>query len=251
MSILFNVHTAFESNTEYIFDGTTTHIYPKDTTRAEGAKYFCFDGDRQGMGYLPTAFYLHNLKNVTLDFGGALLTLHGRIQPFILDGCENVTIKNVTVGYSRPLYTEMQVLENTGTELVTTIDPIFTCRVENGYFIPYDENWEDTTLHIRRPMFLQAFDTKTSLGKGAKVIYLGETIEPHPTAPVTNIPHVKVRCADGRYIFTGSFPEKWQEGTTVVLEHEPREKTTAPFTTVKISPSKIIAFWMVVASGFW
>ena len=34
------------------------------------------------------------VKNITLDFGGATIVLHGKIQPFLLDGAENITIKN-------------------------------------------------------------------------------------------------------------------------------------------------------------
>ena len=60
---------------------------------------------------LTAAFILKDLKDVTLDFGGAELVFHGKIVPFILDGCENVTIRNCTIDYDRPFYTEAHILD--------------------------------------------------------------------------------------------------------------------------------------------
>lgn len=57
------------------------------------------------------AFFLQNKENVTLDFNGATLFLHGKIQPFILDDCKKITIKNVKVEYSRPPFSEGEIVE--------------------------------------------------------------------------------------------------------------------------------------------
>lgn len=63
---------------------------------------------------MDTAFYLYKLNNETLDFGGKVITLHGKIQPFIIDECCNVVIKNIVVKYDRAMFTELDIVENTG-----------------------------------------------------------------------------------------------------------------------------------------
>ena len=39
-------------------------------------------------------FYLHDLEHITLDFGGAVLCLYGKLQPFVVDRCRDITIQN-------------------------------------------------------------------------------------------------------------------------------------------------------------
>lgn len=114
----FNIETKLESNRYYVFDKRSTDIYLSQTGFVADKKYLNITGGDINKTGLHTAFYLHGLRNVTLDFKGAKITLHGKIQPFILDGCKNVTIKNVVVEYERAMYTELNIVENTGKELV-------------------------------------------------------------------------------------------------------------------------------------
>lgn len=145
----FNVNTEIKSNTYYVLDKTTaTDILKKQTTEAREKKYLTITYKGiEGVEALSTAFYLKDKENVTLDFGGAVITLHGLIQPFIIDNCTNITIKNVTVEYERANYTELDVIKHDGNELWCKPKEKFPCRVENGYFIPYSSTWEDRNVH--------------------------------------------------------------------------------------------------------
>lgn len=223
----FYTGTKLENNTCYRFDPAHSHIFLDETVSANDPKYLTTTGGAVHLSRLDTAFYLHDLENVTLDFGGAVITLHGKIQPFLLDRCKNITIKNVTVAYERALYSELEILEHTDGVLRTRPYKHFPCRVENGYFIPYAKEWESRNVHSDGCLFMQAYEKSTRDGAGLMVIYLGEEIVELDSPPADNIPHIKV-CDDGDDIlFFGDFPENWDSSKSIVLEHEGRDISSA------------------------
>ena len=106
----FDVSTKFESNTEYRLDSDTLRVDLSDTVRLEDKIYRAIYMSPKT--WLDTAIYLKDLSNVTLDFnGGTLLLRDDTIQPFVLDGCHNVTIKNVVIEYERSMINEMDIVE--------------------------------------------------------------------------------------------------------------------------------------------
>ncbi len=60
-------------------------------------------------GMRRTAIYVKKGKNVVVDGNGATLLIHGVMTPFIFDGCENITLKNITIDYARPTMSEFFV----------------------------------------------------------------------------------------------------------------------------------------------
>ena len=68
----------------------------------EGAtkKYYCISNNDKGEKAI--AFPLIGKKNITVDGEGAALVFSGDILPFAIDGCENVTVKNLSVDYVSP-----------------------------------------------------------------------------------------------------------------------------------------------------
>ncbi|MBQ7090425.1 MAG: hypothetical protein IJN82_04835 [Clostridia bacterium] len=221
----FDTQTTLQSNATYRFDPEKSNIYLPDTQETPDPKYHDICASDRERPVLRTAFYLKGLENVTLDFGGATLLLHGRIQPFLLDQCRNVTIKNVTVEYERSLFTELEILSHTEGELRTRPKHRFPCRVENGYFIPYSKDWEDREVHVGECHFMEAFDSQSGAGCGLTVAYIGEEIVMRKHPPAHNIQHVKVRGEGEDIIFTGTFPAHWDASMTLAIEHEPRDKS--------------------------
>ncbi|MCD8318153.1 MAG: hypothetical protein LUC45_04560 [Paraprevotella sp.] len=53
--------------------------------------------------------WLRGMKNITIDGGGARFVTHGEMTPFVIDGCENVTLKNFTLTAADPSVPEMTV----------------------------------------------------------------------------------------------------------------------------------------------
>jgi len=220
---ILNIGTEFCSDTCYRFNGNILSVSVEETQRITDRKFFSLTSFNRG--YLDTAFYLHNLKNVVLDFGGAVLYLKGRIQPFIIDECENITVKNVTIEYDRAFFSEFDVVSNENGELRLNQRKNFPCRVENGYLIPYSETWENRSLHIG-DMFVQAFDRETREASGFTVAAIGEEIKLKETPPCY-VHHLRVREENGNIILSGTFPEHWNSDHVIALSHETRDKTSA------------------------
>lgn len=228
-----------QSDTIYVAQETHYHIYEQDTVYLDNDLYLSFSEFHHGC--LQAAFYLHGLKNVELDFAGAIITLHGRIQPFLLDSCENVTIRNVTVEYDRSFYTELEIIRNENDNLHLRPLPQFPCRVENGYLIPYGSHWENRSLN-QGDMFLQAFDTVTGEGTGLAVVVIGERVSLHDTPPC-EVQHLKVREHNGEIILSGNIPPEWDHTMTVVLAHEFRDISSVYLcrsSTITISNYRIL-----------
>lgn len=61
-----------------------------------------------------TPFHLNGFKNLTLDGNGATFMMHGRMTPFILNACENVTVRGITVEHERPSVFELKVVSKKG-----------------------------------------------------------------------------------------------------------------------------------------
>lgn len=211
------------SDTCYRFSGDIMDVSTENTQRITERIYLSLVAFHRG--YLDTAFYLHGLKNVVLDFGGATLLLRGRIQPFIIDQCENITIKNVTVAYDRAFFSEFDVVSNENGELRLSQREHFPCRVENGYLIPYAETWENRSLHIG-DMFVQAFDRETREADGFTVAAIGEEIRLKETPPCP-VAHLRVREDDGDIVLMGPVPAHWNSRHVVALSHETRDKSSA------------------------
>ena len=132
----FDISTTFESNTDYRFDGEMLRVSLADAVRLEKKIYRSIYMSKKTV--LNTAIYLKDLSNVTLDFGGATLLLRDdTIQPFLLDGCQNVTIKNVTVEYERSLMNELERQMQYPCEVFGVSIPASELAYVAEIFIPY------------------------------------------------------------------------------------------------------------------
>ena len=208
-----------EDGTIYLADKKDYDIFLQNTKRLTDKKYLSLM--KCNCGYLDVAFHLKGLKNVILDFNGAVLRLHGALQPFILENCENVTIRNVVIEYARSFHSEFEIVEKKDRILKLKQKEEFPCRVENGYLIPYSEDYEWHNLH-NDCHFLQVFDSTTREGKGLPVVMIGEkTVEPE--SPPARIYHLRVREEENMVVLMGELPGDWASGMTAVISHATRE----------------------------
>ena len=91
--------------------GATYHVREDDSYTLTG--YYCTNTAtiaQNPKGLRHTAMYLKEKKHVTIDGNGATIMVHGKMTPFLLDACEAITIKNLTVDYAAPTMTEFTVL---------------------------------------------------------------------------------------------------------------------------------------------
>ena len=81
------------------------HFYP---TYAR-AKYHCVTNHDNSYKYF--AFPFENMKDVVVDGKGADFIFHGVITPFLVEGSENIVLKNFSIDWEEPFYVQAHVLE--------------------------------------------------------------------------------------------------------------------------------------------
>lgn len=215
---ILKIGEPLKSDTCYYANKCEYHIYPKDTVNTAGYGYTSKNGE------LLTAFFLDALTNITIDLGGATLIFHGRIAPFVMCNCKNITLKNFSIDYDRPFYTQGEILEVSSTHLKLKISEGFPYRVENDVFYAISDTWEQPFDQYH--MLFQPYDPKTlSPAYAAGCIQAVIGAQKHDKNPPLRIHHLSLeKCGDGLLIFHGDFPETYKAGQILTMTHEPRDK---------------------------
>ena len=122
-----------------MLDGGVYHLYPDGAYEKE---YYISNND---CGIKPIAIPLIGKKNVTVDGCGAELIFHGKMNPIVIDGSENVMVKNLSIDYSAPFYAQAEIMSAGDDGVLLRFDgKDFNCRVQNGNFCFYSpaDGWE-------------------------------------------------------------------------------------------------------------
>ena len=219
MKRIFEIGAAIESNTEYVATEREYHVYAKDTVRVSDDRYVALRA--HDTKEFDVFLFLKGKRNVTLDFGGATLVMHGKIQPFLIDSCENVTVKNCTVTYDRPHYTEALITERASGSIRIKLNENCPCRIEDGRLIPYSDTWENQKLN-HNCCFYQIFDAKTRKGRGLSLGVMGNSVTKDPDFPFEPKRRYTVEYDGEDILLRGPIPEYFQSGCVLVIEHEKR-----------------------------
>ncbi len=222
---IFQKDIIIESNTYYRADASRYDYYLSDATRSYDPEYrshTCSAGE-----FLDIAFLLCDLENVVLDFGGATLLFHGRIQPFLLDNCKNVTIKNVKLDYDRPFYTQATVSSCDAHIMRVRFDDGFPYRVDGEHrgLVATSETWEYRM--NRGDCLLWMYDPDDKEDHSIILALFGEEIYPKDNPPMP-IGQIFVEEDGDAVLFHGNFPGDWcgRTGQKLVITHEPRDKSS-------------------------
>jgi len=133
------------------FTGACYHFWPE---RAYEAYYF-ISNNRHGLKRIGLP--LINRRNVTIDGGGAQFIFHGEIIPFVVDRSTGITLRNFSVDWERPFYSQGEVVASDVDGVDVALDPImYPYRIETGHLIFEGEGWESP---LTTGVF--AFDPKT------------------------------------------------------------------------------------------
>lgn len=85
--------------------------------------------------------WLKGLKNVTIDGQGARFVTHGEMTSFVIDQCENITLRNFMVTASDPTVPELTVTEVGSNFMTVRIHPQSRYTVKDGHFAFVGDNW--------------------------------------------------------------------------------------------------------------
>ena len=220
---IFHPGISFESNTIYTADRTVYDIYPADAT--ETIRHWWTFMNSSGEP-LYAAFVLRNLENVTIDLGGAKLIFHGRIMPFAVLNCKNVTLRNFSIDYDRPYFTQGTVVESGDHAVTLEIPPLFRYRIENHDLIAVSDTWEHRL--NKGDMLLRCFDPATTLPSctsGGILALIGDEIHPRPNPPAP-IHHLYAHDAGENRIQLTGLPDGFvpRIGEILAMTHEDRRK---------------------------
>ena len=213
---------AWRSGTAYRADAARYDIWEKDVVTVEDARY-------KHLGYeapLRTAFFLKGLKDVTLDFGGATLVLHGKFQPFLLDCCTNVCIRNVKVLHSRSPFTEGDVVEVMENGFKMRIDrKTFPYEVKDGDIVFMGDTWQNRD--SPSSSFLQFFDGATRCGVELMLAAVGRHAKVDESRPwAKDTLRLEVEEEDDLLVLKGMKPcrkfKAIRPGWRAVMAHEER-----------------------------
>ena len=214
-----------ESDTIYKATESLYDFWIEDTVSSDNKEYFSSSPIVSDVNE-RIAFVLKDLKNVVLDFGGAILMFHGRIVPFILDNCENVTVKNFKVDYDRPFYTQATVLECDSEHMRIRIDEGFDYRIEDGYLYVMSDTWEKKL--NQHDCLLWLYDTTGVKNYEIILALFGPEIFPNENPPLP-IRQIMIEEQGDEIVLTGEFPHTWdcnENNNRLIFTHEIRDKNT-------------------------
>ena len=133
------------------------------------AGFFCSNSAKQEEnpdGTRYTAVYLNNKKNIIIDGNGAEIVVHGKMTPMLFYGCENITVKNLTIDYAVPTMTEFTVLESDKGNITIKINKDCLWRVDGSTLYWHGETaadgsfyWENACNAPKR--YIKVFDPLT------------------------------------------------------------------------------------------
>lgn len=129
-SLISDLHTENVNSQKVIsFPKGTYHIYPEN---AFEKIYYISNHDQDNPK--KVGFVLENLKNVTIDGKGSEFIFHGRMIPFALVNCENVSLKNFSIDFEIPAFRQLTILSvnKNNKEVVGEIYPAVHHRIEGG-----------------------------------------------------------------------------------------------------------------------
>lgn len=90
---------------------------------------------------------LENIKDLTIEGNGSLFMFHGKMITWALDGCENITIRNVKMDFERPTMSEMTFREINPDYAIVDVHPDSWYDIKDGKLQFYGEGWAMKRFH--------------------------------------------------------------------------------------------------------
>lgn len=105
-----------------------------------GERYCYISNNDEGLKRI--AFDLKDINDLTIDGQGAQFMFHGFMSPFVLEGSNNIIIKNLSIDYSRTFHSEAIILGYDAEGMDVEILENFPYRVRSGTLIFTDGQQE-------------------------------------------------------------------------------------------------------------
>lgn len=242
MATEFQIGMQLENDTEYFGTQTEYHVYAKDSIKVCDDRYIALRAN--DTKEFNVFILVKNKANITIDFRGATLIMHGKIQPFLIDSSQNITIKNCKVTYARPPYTEALITEVTAQYARLQLSKHCPCQIEDGRLVPYSDTWKNNELNCGG-RFYQVFDQKTRRGCGLHLGVMGNSIQLDPSRPFRPIAFT-IEESGTDLLLKGDIPDYYQPGRVLVITHEARSLSSVfsiDSRNLRIENYRILSGW--------
>lgn len=153
---------------------------------------------------------VEELKNLVIDGESSSFICHGTMQPFTIDKCNNVSIKNVKIDWDLPLTGQGEIIDTTSKYIDVKIDERqYPFEIENGKLMFVGEGWKSgiwIIMEYERDSHIIAPQTGDipALGKDWKK-YNAE------------------RIGNGVVRLNNEFKRKPKPGNILIFRHSPRD----------------------------
>jgi hypothetical protein len=133
---IFRVLENCAENTVIKFPEGEYHFYPEFAFE----KYYYISNNRHGLKRV--AFPIIGKKNLTIDGGGSRFVFHGEIIPFVIENSEGIVLKNFSIDWERPFYSQGVITSADETGVTLEIDrKRYPYHFKNGEMIFDGEGW--------------------------------------------------------------------------------------------------------------
>lgn len=128
-----------DSKKSIILEKGVYHFYPEGSYEKE---LYISNHDQDNPK--KVAFYLENLKNVTIDGNGSELIFHGTMIPFVVKNCQNIVLKNFSIDFENPHLRQLEILEVDKENNITIAElhPRQNYQIENDKLILFGEDYK-------------------------------------------------------------------------------------------------------------
>ncbi len=201
------------------FPHNTYHFYEQGCSSAE---YYPCNNDG---GVKSIVFLLKNMTDIIVDGDGSTFVFHGYVSPFILDACQNITIKNVKCDTGRPFFTQGKIVSADRNFVELDIDEAeFPYRVADGNFIVLGDCFEHDIGDWW--VLMQEFDAVTrgpARHSDTAVAKIGDGEFDMNSLPAQLWTLRAEETSRGTVILHGDFSYTMTVGNILVITHEKRD----------------------------
>jgi hypothetical protein len=181
-------------------------------------KYMFVSNNDQGLKRI--VFPLFGMEGLTVDGNGSDFIFHDRIMPFAIEHSKDISLKNFSIDYNRPLYTQGHVVDTTERYIDVKIDKEkYPFKVVDDKLVLYSDTWEMDQINS-----VLEFDANTKAPKfGCEDLHI-KNAEKRDAIEQT----VKAEMLDdGAVRLFLSFQKKIPDhGSILSIKHEPRLNPT-------------------------
>jgi hypothetical protein len=205
------------------FTKGTYHFYPDHAFKG------FFAPSNNDASIKAVTFPILKYENLVIDANESDFVFHGRISPFVVEDSNSITIRNFSIDYERPFYSQGKIMASTQGYLDLDIQKEkFPFRVENklGKIIFIGENWENDLSN--QVVLFQEYDEKTKApGYNAQVFLctIGDKLN-QTNLPAQSLELKAEELENGLVRLWGDYSKYlFITGNILTISHENRENS--------------------------